>query len=205
MLKKINIKLKKNFIWRIKSLYHLWLIYSLFDRIEKNIYVLVKEHYRFPFIKYGSDFDIYTIEIEKFTEYFTNFYEKKIKYNLTFNYKKPGNLQLDLFHKNNFIYKFDIYSVEYKSVNHNKNFLPEVVKSRLTKNFFFFRKFQIEIPNPIMDSLIRIFELHTFPNKLHHSKKLRSQSNEIILQAEKDVTKYSDISYKNIFEKINSA
>ena len=78
MLKKINIKLKKNFIWRIKSLYHLWLIYSLFDRIEKNIYVLVKEDYRFPFIKYGSDFDIYTIEIEKFTEYLTNFYEKKL-------------------------------------------------------------------------------------------------------------------------------
>ena len=202
MLKKINIKLKKNFVWRIKSIYHLWIIYNLFNSIEQNIYTLVKEDPRFPFIKYGSDFDIYTIEMEKFSEHFINFYEKKNKYNLTSNYLKPGNLQLDLFHNNQFLYKFDIYSLDYESINHNKNFIPEVVKSRFTKNFFFFKKFQIEIPNATMDTLIRIFELHTFPNKQHHSKKLKSQSNKIILQAEKEINKYSDNSYKNIINKI---
>ena len=125
MLKKIIIKLKKNVIWRIKSTYHLWIIYNLFNSVEQNIYALVKEDPKFPFIKYGSDFDIYTTEMEKFSEHFIKFYEKKNEYNLTFNYKKPGNLQLDLFHNNQFLYKFDIYSLEYESINHNKNLYPK--------------------------------------------------------------------------------
>ena len=60
---------------------------------------------------------------ESLRKYLTNFYEKKLKYKLTFNYKKPGNVQLDLFYKNNFIYKFDIYCSEYESVNHNNLFI----------------------------------------------------------------------------------
>ena len=51
---------------------------------------------------------------EKLVQLFINFYNKKLKYKLTINNKKSGNVQLDLFYRNNFIYKFDIYCSEYK-------------------------------------------------------------------------------------------
>ena len=57
-------------------------------------------------------------------------------------------------------------------------------------------------PKNIIKSLIRIFELHSFPHKQHHKKKLKTQSKEILLQAVSEITKYSNNSYEDVIEQI---
>ena len=204
MLKKIIIKLKKKIIWRVKSIYHLWYIYYLFSIIEKEMYVLVKSDPKFPFVKFGSDFDIFTIKRDNLVKLIVNFYSKKLKYKLTVNNKKSGNVQLDLFYKGIFIYKFDIYNFNYNSGVFNKALIPDVIKSSITKNFFFLSRFHIQVPNITMDSIIRIFELHSFPNKQHHREILKRRSKKIIKKASDEIPKYSILSFKEIIEQLNS-
>ena len=129
MLKKIILKFKKNFIWRIKSLKNLYLIFYFFNNIDKNTYTLVKEDIRFPFVKFGSDFDIYVRDIDKFSNAVKNYYKNKKRYSITLNKKVTGNLQIDLFYNNYFIYKFDIYSSSFLSNNFDKNFIENVISS----------------------------------------------------------------------------
>lgn len=203
MLKKINLKIKKNIIWRLKSFYHLWYIYKIFNNIENKNYALVKLHPKFPLVKFGSDFDIYTNEKETLVQIFANFYNKKLKYKLTINNKKSGNVQLDLFYKNKFIYKFDIYCSEYNSSVFNNHFITNVIKSSITKKFFFLSWFNIQIPNETLDAVIRIFELYSFPEKEHHRTILRKQSKDILSNAFDEIMIYSVSPYKKIIEQIN--
>ena len=203
MLKKINIKFKKNIVWRFKSIYHLLNIYYLFSNIEKEIYVLVKADPKFPFVKFGSDFDIYTNKRDDMVKLIDNFYSKKLKYKLTVNDINSGNVQLDLFYKGSFIYKFDIYSLSYNSSIFNKAFIPDVLKSSKTKNFFFLSRFNIQVPNITMDSVIRIFELHSFPDKQHHREILKRRSKKTITKATNELHKYSNVPYKKIIEEFN--
>jgi len=203
VFKKINLKFKKNIIWRLKSFYHLWYIYKIFNTIENKNYVLVKIHPNFPLIKFGSDFDIYTNEREKLVQLFSNFFNNKLKYKLTINNKKSGNVQLDLFYRNKFIYKFDIYCSEYNSSVFNNLFITNVIKSSVTKKFFFLSMFNIQVPNETMDAVVRIFELFSFPNKQHHRTILKKQSKEILLKAFDEISNYSVGSYKKIIQQIN--
>jgi len=203
VFKKIKLKLKKNIIWRLKSFYHLWYVYKIFNTIENKNYVLVKIHPNFPLIKFGSDFDIYTNEREKLVQLFSNFFNNKLKYKLTINNKKSGNVQLDLFYRNKFIYKFDIYCSEYNSSVFNNLFITNVIKSSVTKKFFFLSMFNIQVPNETMDAVVRIFELFSFPNKQHHRTILKKQSKEILLKAFDEISNYSVGSYKKIIQQIN--
>lgn len=203
MLKKIILKIKKNIIWRIKSFYHLWNIYKIFNNIENKNYALVKLHPKFPLVKFGSDFDIYTNEKEKLVQIFAKFYNKKLNYKLTINNKKSGNVHLDLFYRNNFIYKFDIYCSEYNSSVFNNLFITNVIKSSIPKTFFFLSRFNIQVPNETMDTVIRIFELFCFPDKEHHRTILRKQSKDILSNAFNEISIYSVGSYKKIIQQIN--
>lgn len=204
MLKKINLKFKKNFIWRLKSIYHLWFIYNLFSSLDKNKYTLVKEDPKFPFIKLGSDFDIYSIEILSLVNTFSDFYKEKFQYNLTIKNKKEGHVHLDLHFKNKFIYKFDIYSDKFKSNDFNERFISEVIESSTTKSFFFFIKQRVQVPNEVMDLVIRIFELDSFPNKQHHKKIIFKKPKKTVQKAFDIISNYSNKSYLHIKSEINS-
>lgn len=204
MLKKINLKFKKILIWRIKSIYHLWFIYNLFTSLDINKYTLVKEDPKFPLIKFGSDFDIYTIDALNLVDTFSNFYKQKVHYNLSINNKKEGQVHLDLFYKNNFIYKFDIYSEKFKSENFNGNFIPEVIQSGNTKNFFFISKHQVQVPNEVMDIIIRIFELDSFPHKRHHKEIIFNYSKKRVFKAFEAISNYSNKSYLHIKNEISN-
>ena len=78
-----------------------------------------------------------------------------------------------------------------------------MIKSRITKKFFFKKRFNIQVPNETMDTVIRIFELFSFPDKEHHRTILRKQSKEILSNAFDEISKYSVGPYKRIIEQIN--
>ena len=84
----------------------------------------------------------------------------------------------------------------------NGNFIPEVIQSGNTKNFFFISKHQVQVPNEVMDIIIRIFELDSFPHKRHHKEIIFNYSKKTVLKAFEAISNYSNKSYLHIEMKL---
>lgn len=203
MRKKFVIKFKKKVIWRFRSLFHLFQIYKLFTLCNELNYSLVKKDPNFPFIKFGSDFDIYVENIEMFNNKIVKFFKNKKKYKTTTNTIEDGNLQTDLFYNDKFIYKFDLYNNCFISDQHNKIFITDVINKSQMFKFYFFKEFEIKVPNSKMDTIVRIFEIKKHPSKQHHLTLLKNTSKNLIKDIKIEINIYSDKSFDKIFNLID--
>ena len=173
-------------------------IYELFGSINSSEYVLVKIDPNFPFISFGSDFDIYLKDIGSFEKSITKHYENKTHYSLGKIVKTKSNIQIDLSFKNQFIYKFDLYAYDYESKIYNRNFILDVIKSKKKKNFNFIKKYSINIPDVTLGGLVRLFEYYENPHKHHHLNEINKLSKNKIQSLSKEIDLYSDLKLEEI-------
>ncbi len=173
-------------------------IYELFGSINSSEYVLVKIDPNFPFISFGSDFDIYLKDIGSFEKSITKHYQNKKHYSLGKIVKTKSNIQIDLSFKNQFIYKFDLYAYDYESKIYNSNFILDVIKSKKKKNFNFIKKYSIYIPDVTFGSLVRLFEYYENPHKYHHLNEINKLSKNKIQSLSKEIDLYSDLKLEEI-------
>ncbi len=199
MLKKYIFKFKKNKISRILSIAPLYRIFKLFTAMDKDTYVLIKEDLNFPFIKIGSDFDIYVVNLENFQKKITDYFKLFINYKTTYINCEEGHLQIDLFYKDKFLYKFDLYNEDYKSEVFMDTFIKDVIRSSSKKVFYFFKKFTISIPSREMDAIVRIFELYIYPEKKHHIEILNTYGSQYIKKISDQLHSYSKIKDPNFY------
>jgi len=179
---------KKKLLWKTFNFFVLYEIYRLFDQLKQYPYVLIKKSPIFPLINIGSDFDIFVKDLDKFSNAISEHYNSKKKFRTTTVEVKQNHIQVDLFYKNKFLYKFDLYGSMYESNLYNKTFINAVLETKISESFNFFRLNQIYIPSKEMDVLIRLFELYQFPHKKHHRSILMS---------------YKDHDLKEIFNNLN--
>ena len=205
MIKKIILKLnrillvfRKKIVWKVTRIKHLTYVYEFFDSINSTEYVLVKIDPNFPFISFGSDFDIYLKDISNFEQSIKKYYKNKKNYSLGKIVKNQSNIQIDLSFKGQFIYKFDLYDENYESKIYNRNFILDVIKSKKEKSYYFRKKHFINIPDLTYGSLVRLFEYYENPHKSHHLNEINKLSKNKIHSLSKDIDLYSDLKLEEI-------
>ena len=194
MFKRFIFLFKKKLVWKTFNIFVLYEIYRLFDQLKQYSYVLIKKSPIFPFLNIGSDFDILVMDLDKFSNAIDKHYRSKRKFRTATVEVKKNHIQVDLFYKNKFLYKFDLYGSMYESSIYDKTFINAVLESKILESFIFFRPNQIYVPSKEMDILIRLFELYLFPYKKHHKK---------ILMSYKDHDLKDTLDNLNIFSKID--
>ena len=170
MLKKYLYLFKKRLFWKTINIFTLFHIYKLFGQLNQFSYVLIKKSPNFPFLTIGNDFDIFVTDLDKFSEFIIGNYKVNKKFKTTKTELSQNHVQVDLFYKNKFLYKFDLYRHLYESKVYNKSFIQAVLESKKLETFNFFKSFQLFVPSKEMNILIRLFELYLNPHKEHHRK-----------------------------------
>jgi len=205
VIKKIILKLnrvllvfRRKIVWKITRVKHLMYIYTFFSSINSTDYVLVKIDPNFPFISFGSDFDIFLSDISNFEQSIQKHYKNKKYYKLGTIVKTKSNIQIDLTFKDQFIYKFDLYDKNYESKIYNRNFIWDVIKSKKERTYYFIKKYSINIPDLTYGSLVRLFEYYENPHKSHHLNEINKLSKNKIRSLSKDIDLYSDLKLEEI-------
>jgi hypothetical protein len=167
--------------------------------MKMGSYVLIKENQKFPFIKIGSDFDIYVLNIDKTEKEIIGYFNVIPNFKTTRIYCDIGHNQIDLFYNDRFIYKFDLYGTDYTSSTFNDIFIEDVIQNCLQKKFYFFKKFNISIPTKDMDIMIRIFELYLYPEKKHHKDVLKNNGVQYTESINDQILRYSKIDISKLY------
>ncbi|MDC3103204.1 hypothetical protein OA408_00375 [Acidimicrobiaceae bacterium] len=203
MIKRSIFLFKKKFLWKFFTFLYLNKIYSFFDYVKDESYVLVKENVKFPHINLGSDLDIYTQDADTFSKLIKNYFDSK-NINVTKNQNQKGNVHVDLFYYNKFIYKFDLYDLNYESKIFNSEFIKSVLSNKEIRKFKYFKIRNIYVPSVVMDIIIRVFEIQKFPDKLHHKEKLTSYDKDFVLAASSKISNYTkenlSLTFSEIFQ-----
>ena len=105
----------KKIISKILQYRHLFLIFTFFDYIKEEKFVIVRLNLNFPNVPMGSDFDIFIYDIPNFENHLNNFLKNKKNYSIRKILINSNSIQFDLSYKLKFIYKFDLYDVNYNS------------------------------------------------------------------------------------------
>ena len=172
MIKKINLKIKKNILLRLLSMFHLLSIYSFFTEVSNERYVLIKKDLNFPKVKIGSDFDIYTEDVSGLINKIEKYYKSKKNYTLTRNKINLDNEHLDLFYKQRFLFKFDLYGLSYQSKVHNDKFIKKVIETSSIHNFKFMYRYKVRLPSSNMGSLQESSSIESNADKSSAQRKL---------------------------------
>ena len=193
LIKRVISTLNVKVFLRITRVRHLFPLYQFFSKLKKDDYVLVKKDLNFPRVKIGSDFDIYTKNIEQLTIFINSYYKMRKNYHLTHNKLEDGHEHIDIFYRNRFKYKLDIYDNNLNSLIHNKTFIEDVMNTSSITQFRYFFKFEVNLPCDEMDLIIRIFEFYSHPHKIHHELIINSASESTLNNAKKKIQNYSSI------------
>lgn len=200
MLKKLKIKLIEIVISFNKKFYllsahnHLNKIYNFFSENENFDYILVKKSKDFPLIKPGSDFDLYVSNESEFANLINSYFKKYDKYETKYVNSKIGSLQVDLYYKDKFLYKFDLMEATNVSKLFSKSFVNDsLIKKEVFSFIFKGKKMSINVPNNSYENLIRFIEQRLYPNKIHHLVYLDKLSDDQKKELKVMVKKYTNI------------
>lgn len=202
MIKKINLKIKKNILLRLLSMFHLLSIYSFFTEVSNERYVLIKKDLNFPKVKIGSDFDIYTEDVSGLINKIEKYYKSKKNYTLTRNKINLDNEHLDLFYKQRFLFKFDLYGLSYQSKVHNDKFIKKVIETSSIHNFKFMYRYKVRLPSSNMDLMVRIFEYYQYSEKLHHKKFIENINNTAYEETSRQIETYSKVKKSKLYTNV---
>ena len=155
----------------ILKLYYLKIIFTFFSSRKNIEYCFVKKNKTFPYLKQGSDLDIYLNASSNLLEDLLNYLDDSfiLKFKV-FNISK-NIVHVDLLFNNKLIYKLDfcINKIENSIVKINNDLLNLTITNSENHTFkFSFKKFKISFPNRDYDNLIRYIEYKLYPSKIHH-------------------------------------
>ena len=193
-LKKKLIQIYKNFFLYISMNKHLISIYSFFNEVILEEYILVKKSIKFPDIPQGSDFDLYVLNEENFSKLVVSYFEKIDNYEITLIKSKVGSSQLDIHYKDRFIYKFDLLDSAHIPDIFNKSFIEDSLNKKTVHHFLFKgKKMKINIPDNAYENLIRFVEHKMYPEKIHHLKHIENLQASEIEELKRMIKKYTNI------------
>ena len=193
-LKKKLIQIYKNFFLYISMNKHLISIYSFFNEVILEEYILVKKSIKFPDIPQGSDFDLYVLNEENFSKLVVSYFEKIDNYEITLIKSKVGSSQLDIHYKDRFIYKFDLLDSAHIPDIVNKSFIEDSLNKKTVHHFLFKgKKMKINIPDNAYENLIRFVEHKMYPEKIHHLKHIENLQASEIEELKRMIKKYTNI------------
>ena len=193
-LKKKLIQIYKNFFLYISMNKHLIIIYSFFNEVILEEYILVKKSIKFPDIPQGSDFDLYVLNEENFSKLVVSYFEKIDNYEITLIKSKVGSSQLDIHYKDRFIYKFDLLDSAHIPDIFNKSFIEDSLNKKTVHHFLFNgKKMKINIPDNAYENLIRFVEHKMYPEKIHHLKHIENLQASEIEELKRMIKKYTNI------------
>lgn len=188
----------KKIIYKIFQYRQLFLIFSFFDYIKEEKFVIVKLNLNFPNVPIGSDFDIFIYDIPNFENNLNNFIKNKKNYSIRKILINSNSIQFDLSYKSNFIYKFDLYDINYDSDIFNNKLISDAIDSKKEKKFYLLKKFTLNVPEFIYIHLIRAMEYYKNPHKKHHLKELRKLDSNQSQLLDLQIRKYSELDLDKI-------
>jgi len=192
--KKKLILIYKNFFLYISMKKHLIIIYSFFNEVILEEYILVKKSIKFPDIPQGSDFDLYVLNEENFSKLIVSYFEKINNYEITLIKSKLGSCQLDIHYKDRFIYKFDLLDSAHIPDIFNKSFIEDSLNKKTVHHFLFKgKKMKINIPENAYENLIRFVEHKIYPEKIHHLKHIENLHGSETEELKRMIKKYTNI------------
>tara|TARA_X000000368_G_C23053496_1_gene722666 strand:+ start:1278 stop:1859 length:582 start_codon:yes stop_codon:yes gene_type:complete len=189
---------KKKIIYKFLQYRHLYFIFTFFDYIKEEKFVVVKLNLNFPNVPMGSDFDIYLYAIHNFENHLNNFLKNKKNYSIRKILINSSCIQFDLSYKSKFIYKFDLYDVNHKSDIFNDKLISDAVDSKKEKKFYFLKKFTLNVPEFTYNHLIRALEYYKNPHKIHHLNELRKLNSFQSQLLDLEIKKYSQLNLGKI-------
>ena len=138
-LKRKYIKINKKLLLFFFKKKHLTIIYSFFNEVIFEEYILIKKSIKFPNIPQGSDFDLYVFDEDEFSKLVVDYFEKFDDYEIIFTESTIGSVQLDLLFKGKFVYKFDLFDSTHLPNLLNKSFLEDSLNKKII-HYFQFKK-----------------------------------------------------------------
>ena len=173
---------------------HLIIIYSFFNEVILEEYILVKKSIKFPYIPQGSDFDLYVLNEENFSKLIVSYFEKINNYEITLIKSKLGSCQLDIHYKDRFIYKFDLLDSAHIPDIFNKSFIEDSLNKKTVHHFLFKgKKMKINIPENAYENLIRFVEHKIYPEKIHHLEHIENLHRSETEELKRMIKKYTNI------------
>ena len=173
---------------------HLLKIYSFFNESLSAEYILIKKNINFPNIPQGSDFDIYVLNEESFSNSLISYFEKFENYKITLMKTKIRSNQVDLYYKGRFIYKFDLLDSAHIPDIFNKSFIEDSLNKKTVHHFLFKgKKMKINIPENAYENLIRFVEHKIYPEKIHHLKHIENLHGSETEELKRMIKKYTNI------------
>lgn len=188
----------KKIISKILQYRHLFLIFTFFDYIKEEKFVIVRLNLNFPNVPMGSDFDIFIYDIPNFENHLNNFLKNKKNYSIRKILINSNSIQFDLSYKLKFIYKFDLYDVNYNSDIFNDKLISDTIDSKKEKKFYLFKKFSLNVPGFIYNHLTRAMEYYKNPHKTHHLNELRKLDSIQSQRLDLEIKKYSQLNLGKI-------
>ena len=193
-LKRKYIKIKKKLLLFLSKKKHLTIIYSFFNTIISEEYILIKKSVKFPHIPQGSDFDLYVSDEDEFSKLVVNYFKKFDNYEIIFTESTIGSIQLDLLFKEKFVYKFDLFDSTHLPNLFNKSFLEDSLSKKIIHYFQYKNKeMRINIPSIPYENLIRFVEYEMYPEKIHHLVHLDKLSDDEKSELKVMVKKYTNL------------
>ena len=188
----------KKIISKILQYRHLFLIFTFFDYIKEEKFVIVRLNLNFPNVPMGSDFDIFIYDIPNFENHLNNFLKNKKNYSIRKILINSNSIQFDLSYKLKFIYKFDLYDVNYNSDIFNDKLISDTIDSKKEKKFYLLKKFSLNVPGFINNHLTRAMEYYKNPHKTHHLNELRKLDSIQSQRLDLEIKKYSQLNLGKI-------
>ncbi len=159
-------------------------IYTFLSSDINSKYVLMKKSSKFPNIKYGSDLDILTLNLDSFIQELKEDLETIRWVNLKLINKSGSHIHINFYFMKFLILKLDLIDTNFNlmHINEPNIFLKNIFTNSENYLFrYFFKKYNILIPNIYDEIVIRINELETYPHKHHHEEYINLQENETLL------------------------
>ena len=159
-------------------------IYTFLSSDINSKYVLMKKSSKFPNIKYGSDLDILTLNLDSFIQELKEDLETIRWVNLKLINKSGSHIHINFYFMKFLIVKLDLIDTNFNlmHINEPNIFLKNIFTNSENYLFrYFFKKYNILIPNIYDEIVIRINELETYPHKHHHEEYINLQENETLL------------------------
>ena len=168
-------------------------IYNFLSSDINTNYVLIKKSSNFPKIKYGSDLDILTTNLESFIKEVKEYLETIRWINLKIINKSHSHIHINFYFIKFFIVKLDLIDTNYNFIHIKEPniFLKNIFTNPENYLFrYFFKKYNILIPNIYDEIVIRMNELETHPHKHHHEEFINLQENETLLHINNSYARY---------------
>ena len=146
-------------------------MFLFFNSIQNYKYCIVKKPSNFPLLNIGSDLDIIVEDIDLFEERFYNYFGNIISLKIEKTYRGLGKIHFDIFENKKLLIRFDVHFHKHESgiVKLKNNFYDEIFNN--TQDFeydFEGVNYKLKVPELKFEILIRIIEISTHPEKIHH-------------------------------------